>query len=283
MAVEWGRRRNDMSVAASRTVLCAVDDSSHAPAVALAAAGIAEQLKARLVVVRADPRLEGTEDERDMARQALAEFMLEDMPAGLGYRQATDSRVLAGGDAAKAILGAAAAEQAGLIVMGTRGRGALTRAVLGSTARDVLRGASVPVAVVPPSDPEIATVVGARTVPRFGILLVPVDLTSDATSQLAVTGLLAPGSDHRPMLLHVTESGVDPMLAQQRMNSLGLAIPGGRGAKLLVLEGNVADAIIRVTQRDDVGLVILGRARDAAGKIACAVLEKSRAVVVVVP
>jgi len=272
-----------MSVAAIRTVLCAVDDSSHAPAVAFAAAGIAEQLKARLVVARADARAGGTEDERDAARQALAEFMLEGIPSGLGYRQATDSRLLPGGDAAKAVLEAAAAEQAGLIVMGTRGRGAVTRAVLGSTARDVLRGASVPVAIVPPSDPEIATVVGARTVPRFGIVLVPVDLTSDATSQLAVTGLLAPGSDHRPMLLHVTEAGLDPMLAQQRMNSLGLAIPGGRGAKLLVLEGNVADAIIRVTQRDDVGLVILGRARDAAGQVACTVLEKSNAVVVVVP
>lgn len=271
-----------MSEAVTGTVLCAVDDSSHAPAVAFAAAGLAEHLKARLVVIRIDARAGGTDSEQAEARQALAEFMMEGLPGGVGYRAGTESRVLAGAPA-EVVLREAVAERASLIVMGTRGRGALTRAILGSTAREVLKDATVPVAVVPPSDPEIAALVGARTIPRFGIVLVPVDLKSAAASQLAVTGLLGPGSPHRPMLLHVTDAGTDHVLIRERMTPLAHGIPGGRGAKLLVLEGDVAEAIVRVTQKDDVGLVILGRARDAAGKVACAVLERTRAVVVVVP
>ncbi|MGE3405138.1 MAG: universal stress protein, partial [Vicinamibacterales bacterium] len=201
---------------------------------------------------------------------------------GVGYREGTEARVVAG-PPAEAVLREAMVERACLIVMGTRGRGALTRAILGSTARDVLRQATVPVAIVPPSDPEIATLAGARTIPRFGIVLVPVDMKSAAPSQMAVTGLLGSGSQHRPMLLHVTDAGSDHVLIRERMTPLVREIPGGRGAKLLVLEGDVAEAIVRVTQKDDVGLVILGRARDAAGQIACAVLERTRAVVVVVP
>lgn len=271
-----------MSEAVRGTVLCAVDDSTHASAVAFAAAGLADHLNARLVVVRVDPRAAGSAAEQAEARQALAEFMMEGLPGGVGYRAGTESRVLAGAPA-EVVLREAIVERAGLIVMGTRGRGALTRAILGSTARDVLRGATVPVAVVPPSDPEIATLVGARTTPRFGIVLVPVDLKSAAQSQLAVTGMLGAGSSHRPMLLHVTDTGTDHVLIRERMTPLVREIPGGRGAKLLVLEGDVAEAIVRVTQKDDVGLVILGRARDAAGTVACAVLERTRAVVVVVP
>ena len=116
-----------------------------------------------------------------------------------------------------------------------------------------------------------------------GIVLVPLDFKSDSRSQLAVTGSIGRGSTHRPLLLHVTAPGSDHALPLERLNRLGLSIPGGRGAKLLILEGGVADCIVKVTKRDDVGLVILGRATDAAGEVAYAVLERSRAVVVVVP
>lgn len=271
-----------MSDDSIRTVLCAVDDSTHAGAVVYAAAGLAEHLNARLVVVRADDRATEGEAALTAARAALETFMIDAVPGGVGYRAATEARVVPGPPAA-AVLKAASQEQAGLIVMGTRGRGFLGRALLGSTARDVLKDARIPVAVVPPSDPEIAASVGGRTVPRFGIVLVPLDLQSDAQSQLAVTAMLGSGSTHRPLLLHVTEAGTDHALPRERLNRLGLSIPGGRGAKLLILDGEVADCIVKVTKKDDVGLVILGRSHDDAGEVACAVLERSRAVVVVVP
>ena len=271
-----------MSEGIVRTVVCAIDDSALAPAVVYAAVGVAEHLSARLIVVRADPRAGQGEEPRQAATAALEEFMLNAVPGGVGYRAATETRVVPGSPA-EAVLRVAAEEEAGLIVMGTRGRGFLGRAMLGSTARDVLQGARVPVAVVPPSSPEIAASVGGRTVPRFGIVLVPLDLQSDAQSQLAVTAMLGSGSTHRPLLMHVADPDTDHVLLRERLNRLGLSIPGGRGAKLLILDGEVADCIVRVTTKDDVGLVILGRAHDDAGEVACAVLERSRAVVVVVP
>ncbi len=272
-----------MTAPAIPTVLCAVDDSDHAPAVAMAGVGLAEHLGARLVIVRVDDRITGIAFDQAAARNAMTDFMMMGVPGGFGYRTHTESRVLPGSDATAAILQEARSIGAGLIVMGTRGRGPLTRAILGSTARSVLKGATVPVAIVPPSDPSIATVSGARTLPRFGILLVPVDLKSDARGQLEMTGLLAGGSPHRPLLLHVVPRGSDHEFFRKRMNPLGLAIPGNPGAKLLVLDGDVDATIVKITHTDNVGVVILGRAKDVAGSIACAVLENTPAVVIVVP
>lgn len=52
------------------------------------------------------------------------------------------------GEAADAILEAAEAEGADMIVLGSHGRGALGRLLLGSVSRQVVRGARVPVVVV---------------------------------------------------------------------------------------------------------------------------------------
>jgi nucleotide-binding universal stress UspA family protein len=128
-----------MSEAVAATVLCAVDDSKHAPAVAFVAAGLAEHLNARLVVLRLDPRAGGTAEEKADARRELSEFMMEGLPGGVGYREGTESR-LADGPPAESVLREALHLVAGLIVLGTRGRGSLTRAILGSTALSVLKG-----------------------------------------------------------------------------------------------------------------------------------------------
>lgn len=62
-------------------------------------------------------------------------------------RVAVRHRLLTG-DAADAILEAAAEEKADLIVMGTHGRGGLSRMLLGSVAEHVLRRAPCPVLTV---------------------------------------------------------------------------------------------------------------------------------------
>lgn len=85
-----------MSVEAIRTVLCAVGDSSHAVAVGLAGAALADHLGAQLVVARVDDRMAGTESEQAAAREAMSDFMLSGLPGGLGYRDGTDSSVLPG-------------------------------------------------------------------------------------------------------------------------------------------------------------------------------------------
>ena len=56
--------------------------------------------------------------------------------------------ILVEGEPAEAILGAVAQTRADLLVMGTHGRGGLTRLLLGSVAEKVLRHSPVPVVTI---------------------------------------------------------------------------------------------------------------------------------------
>ena len=62
-----------------------------------------------------------------------------------------DVRVLVDGEAASTILEVATQSGADLIVLPTRRRGPLSRAFLGSVADKVVRGATVPILLVPVS------------------------------------------------------------------------------------------------------------------------------------
>src|SRR5688500_15035949 len=99
------------------TVLCAVDDSSHASAVAYAAGGLAQFLNAQLIILRvkAHPADDSGEAFEDKVR--LNELVSRALPGGIGYREATES-VVSTGEPAEVIVRMAAARDAGLIVMG---------------------------------------------------------------------------------------------------------------------------------------------------------------------
>lgn len=84
-----------------------------------------------------------TDDIEKAAHEAL-EREIEGANAGLGV---TVERVVAEGPAADAVLDAS--KDAELVVVGTRGHGALASIVLGSTSQHVIRHAQSPVVVVP--------------------------------------------------------------------------------------------------------------------------------------
>ncbi len=96
---------------------------------------------------------------RDEAREAQAESEMEARVAygRLANEAAEELRIVGlhaagyvrSGDPAEQICGLARERGADLIVMGTRGRGAISRVLLGSVARAVLLGASCSVLVVP--------------------------------------------------------------------------------------------------------------------------------------
>lgn len=87
--------------------------------------------------------VEATAASREQHDQLAREMAAELQAAGLSAE--ADRRE---GDAATEILAAANASNADLIVMGTRGRRGLARAVLGSVARNVLQHASCSVLIV---------------------------------------------------------------------------------------------------------------------------------------
>lgn len=93
-----------------------------------------------------DPTLSG-----DAARKAEegAEFQLQNMAAMAAERGVTAKSVIRRGDPRREALRELDERRAGGVVTGTRGRGALSEAVMGSVSLTLLRQASCPVLVVP--------------------------------------------------------------------------------------------------------------------------------------
>jgi nucleotide-binding universal stress UspA family protein len=144
----------------TRCVICGIDDSPAARKAAGVAAMLSEKLEARLVMMHA-ARLPVPAHGMPYYDQALEDAvkrggmdLIERVQRDCGMPVAEAQVRL--GPAANVLTEAAARLQADLIVVGTRGRGALKAAILGSVSSEVLSGASCPVVVVPPDANEPA-------------------------------------------------------------------------------------------------------------------------------
>ena len=137
------------------TVLLATDLSAASAAATEQAIDLASQLQARLLIVNVmDPgrggllrqrgRVRPVEEREDRAA-AARDIVKRALNAG-----AAATFLVWEGDPGDGILAAAEAEQADLIVVGSRGRGAMGRYLLGSVSDFVVHGAGCPVLVVRP-------------------------------------------------------------------------------------------------------------------------------------
>ncbi len=116
-------------------IMCAVDAGDGARAALAKAAEVAERLGLQLLLV--------TVEADDAPSSAGVERLVDE--AGRGTRQRI---ALLRGEPAGAIVEAAEAHGADMIVVGSRGRGALAASVLGSVSASVAGRASCPVLVV---------------------------------------------------------------------------------------------------------------------------------------
>jgi nucleotide-binding universal stress UspA family protein len=143
------------------SVVCGVDHSSHARAVAALAAQLAERLELRLILVHAVPvaappvaaawPTRAPYDPTRLRRSAheAGHRLLADVIEDIGVSGAT-ARV-EDGQAPGCLVGIARGEDAEFIVVGTHGEGAAHVAVMGSVSLAVARLAPCPVVVLPPS------------------------------------------------------------------------------------------------------------------------------------
>ncbi len=134
-------------------ILIAVDGSSHSDKALDYARGLAERFSARLLLVHVYPQtsdLLGYSDfERLVSRrQAAGQKIIADARRRLGEIDAAVLEDLLEGPDAEAILSAAQAHEVDLIVMGTRGRGAIEGLLFGSVSRKVTHLASCPVLLI---------------------------------------------------------------------------------------------------------------------------------------
>jgi nucleotide-binding universal stress UspA family protein len=160
------------------------------------------------------------------------------------------------GRPADEILKAAASLSAGLIVIGTRGRRAVDRAVLGSVAETVLRKSRCPVLAVPP-----AFHAGARW-PRA--VLWATDFSPDAGVAVRYALSLAEKSRAELIALHVQEGpagrrGLVTRRVEERLRG-AVALAGGAelGADAVVATGSASGAILAVARTRAADLIVLG-------------------------
>lgn len=132
------------------TATVAPDSSAAAPA-----GGPPAPAAVELTVLHVVPpavRLPGGLIPEDVAAAELARVVERSrVRAGEGAAAADVREVVSGGDPATEILARADALDADLLVLGTHGQGALERAIIGSVAQAVARGATRAVLLVPPT------------------------------------------------------------------------------------------------------------------------------------
>jgi nucleotide-binding universal stress UspA family protein len=140
-----------------RAILVPVDGSPAAQTALDLALRIAAAAGSRLTVVHASPELAEEVFEQNPLRRVEDEEVAADLVLRDAVRQAEDvgvavqARIVGERGAeeiADAALGIAQSVGADLIVMGSRGRGLLTEAIVGSVSRSVAGSASIPVVVV---------------------------------------------------------------------------------------------------------------------------------------
>ncbi len=139
-----------------RTIVCGIDFSPQAGEAARLAGRLAQRLHGELLLVHVYepvvllvPEAPAAAMAIDEARRAAAHNKLRQATAALVREGFLARDELRTGAAHQELLRAAEAARAHLLVVGTHGRGGLSRAMLGSVAERVADHASLPVLVVP--------------------------------------------------------------------------------------------------------------------------------------
>jgi len=275
-----------------KTVLCATDLSDCSQHALAQAAELAEAFDAKLVVVHAieiwddrydflmkdlERRLE--EEANDKVEQELAHFgKSEKVPVEVVIRK---------GNASIEVLKTIRETKADLVVVGSHGKGALDRLILGSVAEKLLHLSPVSVLVARPSGkPDFTRILcGADISPTSATgLQWAVDLARrDRLDGISVvncfevpTGYLEAGMTYdiaRSKLLDIHTAELDKLLAKYKGSKVDL--------ERIVEEGPVAETIVKVADQKDADLIVIGthgRSRLAAfflGSVSVKIVRQS--------
>jgi nucleotide-binding universal stress UspA family protein len=214
-----------------------------------------------------------------------------------------NSAVREGQETAREILDEIQRRSIELVIMCTRGRGGLERAVLGSVTQDVLANSRVPVMLLRP---------GGRRITRIGKLLVPVDGSPGGTLALSLAARIGqetgasiqllevampvsawmPGGDAYAGMAYYDPAWDDEALAAAqsyldslvaRLRTANIAAEGTARQAMVV-----AEAIVSAADAADADLIVMstraltGPARALLGSTADAVIRTARCPVLLI-
>ena len=261
-------------------IIAAIDESTD-PAVARMAGELARELGSTLVVAHVvdDPPLAESLAERERDRHAALRrgrenlhWVPRELPADVEVRE----RVTLG-PPAEELVAIAREEEAELLIVGSRGRGAVSSALLGSVSRTLAREAPCPVVIL------TRDAVEARSEPGAASPSVVVGLDgSDRSVEVARLGAdLAIRLESRLVLVHALDA---PAGVLERVLA-SIAVDG----EIRVAWGPAALALEEVAAEEDARLIVIGP-RDigawraaALGSVTSELLRESRHPVVLLP
>jgi nucleotide-binding universal stress UspA family protein len=240
--------------------VCAVDDDPYAADVVATGKWLASALDLEPLFVHV------LRDDSGRRPAALADDL------GLALDQA---RVVAAETPAQGILRAVDEHAARLVVMGSRGQGAVASAVMGSATRRVVASRQVPVVVV-----------RAGSLPvRFGgpVLCGIADDSADEVAVARAAGRIASRLDVPLVLVHALEFGAyrtgsarlpgprvegDRRQAEHKVASVVAELPAGLQTEVRIRDGSAAATVVAVADERSADLIVLGhRARGALATV----------------
>jgi len=268
-----------------RRILCPIDFSPISERALKRALAIARWHGSSLTVLHVEDFLIGAaraEVSPDNTVHAIQE--LHDLVARAGGPPNVAVR-LTSGDAARTILDEAKQQSSDLIVMGTRGRSGLARAVLGSVAEQVVRESICPVMTVPAT----ADAPASEVLDPFDPILCAIDFSPSCRKALDLAVAMAQEADARLILLHAlpippASVAVPPNplplparfdvdeLRRDAVARLKRGIPSDTvfrcKPEVAVVEGSPADAILQRVSDEAVKLIVMGvQARGALDRL----------------
>lgn len=271
-----------------RRVLCPVDFSGFSRAAVERAVALAAPFDAEITALFVLPltlpddagRNAGPVAPEACVQSAVAEdleeFLRPARDAGLGLRLCVRS-----GDPVRHILDEARRRESDLIVIGTHGRSAFGRFVLGSVTDSVLRRAPCPVLVVPRTPPG----------PLPGRIVCAVRLSARDARTVDYALALGRATGSAVSLVHVWDAGVGgPRVraaceAELRHRLHALAARGGALActvEEVVVAGSPHREILRVAEAARAGLLVLGGHGCGPGATTRRVLREAHVPVLIV-
>jgi len=298
-------------------VTCAIDRDDHAPKLITAARTLADGMRCDVRVVHVVARASGASPSDDpagshrlllsprtarSAAQAEEEVAQREADAeAIMLRLGTDAEegLVLQGNAALQIRAYATRCDASMLVIGTRGRGSVKAALLGSVSRELLRSAPCPVMVMP--DRADGSLQGEA-------ILCGVDDDERGDEAVSVAAGLAAALDRRLVLAHVAqrrdaaaarlaeaslpveELPTSPALGPARLlHDARRRVPAGLDVKLVLRQGVAVDELAALARDLGAAAIVVatrgpGRVSTTlGGSVAQELTTHSRCPVVVVP
>ena len=259
-----------------KTILCAVDRSPSSLQALVYAIAIARWQGARLNVLEViegptPPRASRTPKQYDMPKD-IRRTVETDLKRVLVARRTSDIKsaiTVRAGNIVREILAEAKSSKSDLLVMGTHGRGAVRRLVVGSVAERVLRLAPCPVLTV-----RRGVNRARRSKSPFRTILCPTDFSAASNSAVTYAQRLAKEADARLILMSAVEwpfeddlmsapvAALRPTIEANARAALARLLPRtGSGKSVtqpIVTVGNPGAAIIKLGRRQSVDLIVMG-------------------------